>query len=200
MLPYWYTLFREASVSGLPPMRPLFFADPSDPALRAADDAFLLGPDVMVRCVVTAEGVCNAAMPNGVWHRFELIEIDDPELPELWIRGGSIVPIGPSMQHEGERPTDPLTLLIALDEKGHATGTLYEDAGEGYAYRDGVCLVSRYVAAREAGVVRVTCETIEGQMARPTRGVVVRVIGEAQEWSATGVDGETIEVQIDRRT
>lgn len=43
LLPYLYTLAREASLTGLPIARPLFFADPADPALRDMDDAFLLG-------------------------------------------------------------------------------------------------------------------------------------------------------------
>ncbi|HNW41171.1 MAG TPA: glycoside hydrolase family 31 protein, partial [Opitutaceae bacterium] len=35
LMPYLYTLFREASVTGMPVVRPVFFADPRDPALRA---------------------------------------------------------------------------------------------------------------------------------------------------------------------
>lgn len=199
MLPYWYTLFHEASVSGLPPMRPLFFADPTDLSLRDADDAFLLGRDVMVRCATTPAEGCRASMPRGNWCRFDLVEVDDPELPELWIRGGAIVPIGPAMQHEGERSLDPLTLLIALDERGEATGTLYEDEGDGYGYREGRSLTSRYFAKQTGDSIRVWRDEpaqSHGGMQRPSRGVVVRVVTHDGEWSASGRDGEEIIVRV----
>ncbi|MBN1456772.1 MAG: hypothetical protein JW912_02855, partial [Sedimentisphaerales bacterium] len=40
LLPYLYTLFYNSSITGLPVMRPVFFADPDDPELRDEDDAF----------------------------------------------------------------------------------------------------------------------------------------------------------------
>lgn len=37
----------------------------------------------------------------------------------MYLQGGSIVPVGLPYQHVGEAdPSDDLTLLIALDEKG----------------------------------------------------------------------------------
>lgn len=37
----------------------------------------------------------------------------------LYLRGGSVLPLGPPHQHVGEaNPTDDLTLLVALDEHG----------------------------------------------------------------------------------
>lgn len=41
------------------------------------------------------------------------------ELPLLFLKGGAIVPTGPVIQHAGDaKPTDTLTLLIALDDQG----------------------------------------------------------------------------------
>src|SRR5207249_4341023 len=40
LLPYLYTVFREAAQSGLPVARPEFFADPTDRRLRSVGDAF----------------------------------------------------------------------------------------------------------------------------------------------------------------
>jgi alpha-glucosidase len=37
------------------------------------------------------------------------------------------------MQHTGEKPLDPLTLVVSLDQDGSADGWLYEDEGDGFA-------------------------------------------------------------------
>lgn len=44
----------------------------------------------------------------------------DQDLPSLYLQGGSILPLGPPLQHVGESdPSDNLTLLVALDENGN---------------------------------------------------------------------------------
>jgi len=50
ILPYLYSAFREANVTGAPVMRPMFFEFPSekDAALAAADDQFLVGSSLLV--------------------------------------------------------------------------------------------------------------------------------------------------------
>jgi len=41
------------------------------------------------------------------------------DLPALYLKGGSIIPVGPSIQNvEEASPSDDLTLLVALDEHG----------------------------------------------------------------------------------
>lgn len=41
------------------------------------------------------------------------------DLPALFLQGGSIVPLGPAHQHTGEaKPSDDISLLVALDENG----------------------------------------------------------------------------------
>ncbi|MFT3686109.1 MAG: glycoside hydrolase family 31 protein [Phycisphaerales bacterium] len=48
LLPYYYTLFQQASRTNMPVVRPVFFADSTDPVLRTEDDCFLIGGDVLV--------------------------------------------------------------------------------------------------------------------------------------------------------
>jgi alpha-glucosidase len=192
LLPYWYTLFWEASRTGLPPVRPLFFLDPSDSALRAADDAFTLGDAIMVRCRVSETGACLAPMPRGSWRRFELTELPDPELPELWLRPGHIVPIGPALQHTAERPLDPLTLLIALDTSGNASGTLYEDAGDGHEHTSGAFRLTRYAAERKARHVSVSVASTEGDRPRCDRAIRVELLHAGGIAVATGRDGDVL--------
>jgi alpha-glucosidase len=137
LLPYLYSLMREAAESGLPPARPLFFADPGDPTLRAEDDSFLLGDDLLVVCH-TGPGQTKPepVFPAGRWAKVSLVagDLDDPNLPDLYLREGTVLPLGPVMQYADERPLDELELLIHPGPDGGAIGFLYEDEGDGYGY------------------------------------------------------------------
>jgi alpha-glucosidase len=196
LIPYYYTLFREAELSGLPPMRPLFFADPADPRLRDAADSFLLGRDLLVRASVTPDNLCKAAMPPGPWRRFEPAAQPDATLPEMYLRPGAILPLGPVMQHTGQRPLDPITLVVNLDERGHAEGFLFEDTGEGFGYRDGDYLHTTYAAQREGNHVRVWVKRSEGKRGRPLRAAEILVLLDGHVARATGVGGDMISVLI----
>ena len=168
LLPYLYTLLEESSRTGLPPMRPLWFLDSGDPSLRHVDDAFLLGDSLMVRCRVREAGDCLAPPPPSGWRRLELTAQNDPDLPELWLRPGAILPVGPAMQFSAERPLDPLTLHVALDGSGRALGSLYEDAGDGDATGVNESRTTRFEARSERNHVVIHAVS---QSASPMTGV-----------------------------
>jgi alpha-glucosidase len=78
LLPYLYTLAWEAAVSGVPPMRPVWFEDLESTcsmaawrALATVDDAFLLGRHLLVAPVVV-EGATRrrTVLPAGRWEPF----------------------------------------------------------------------------------------------------------------------------------
>ncbi len=176
LLPLWYTLMHEACRTGLPAIRPLFFADPEDPALRNVDDAFLVGDSVLVRCRVTPDGACEAPLPSGPWAPFDLVEEHDPELPTLHLRAGSIIPVAPTMQHTAERSLDPLTLLVHLDSHGRAAGSLYEDAGEGHGHARGEYRLTHLEATTKGRTLRIRTHIVEGDMPQVPRAIIVRVL------------------------
>lgn len=64
--PYVEAVFAETVERGTPPMRPLWFAYPQDPALVAVEDEYLFGPDLLV-APVTAPGVTSrpVVLPAG---------------------------------------------------------------------------------------------------------------------------------------
>ena len=199
LLPYYYTLFHEAHTTGMPVARPVFFADPKDPALRSEDDCFLIGSDLLVIPQFMPDGSRTPIEPTGLWRSFEVVDAarGNADLPALKIRGGSIIPIGPVMEWTGQKPLDPLTLVMSLDANGNATGTLYEDAGDGWGFRNGEFLRTTYTASTADGIVTVKVASTEGKMARPQRGIIVNVIGgDGKGLSATGVDGGEIILQV----
>jgi alpha-glucosidase len=177
LLPYLYTLAREASLTGLPIARPLFFADPADPALRDVDDAFLLGDDLLVVADVKpgprAEPATLPPLPKGAWREISLVPGDqaDPDLPRLFLREGAALPLGPLVQWSDERPLDGIELLVNPDAAGRAIGVLYEDAGDGPGHEAGEYRLTRFeVADGHAHSVRV-----DGQWAPGAWRTVVRV-------------------------
>lgn len=199
LLPYFYTLFHEAHVSGLPVMRPVFFADSKDPALRSEDDCFLIGDDVLVVPQFMPDATRTPVLPKGLWRDFEVIARAEKnvDLPRLKIRGGSIVPVGPVIEYASQKPLDPLTLLVSLDASGGAVGTLYEDAGDGWGFRQGEFLLTTYKAARTGDRVTVSIASSQGKMSRPERTVVVQIVGDAGlVGTGTGKDGDTITVMV----
>ena len=54
----------------------------------------------------------------------------------MFVRAGSIVPLGPVMQHVGEKQWDNLELRVYPG--ADASFTLYEDEGDSYNYEKGI--------------------------------------------------------------
>jgi alpha-glucosidase len=187
LLPYLYTLFHFAHTEGAPIVRPVFFADPKDPALRSEDDAFLLGSSVMVVPQMVPDGTRAPALPRATgekngWTRFDFGDTN-PDLPELYLRSGSIIPTGPVMQHTSESTLTEVTLVVCLNENGEAKGVLYEDAGEGWGFRAGEYLKTAFRAERKGDSVVISITATQGSM-KPwgdsPRTIRVRVLGEPE--------------------
>lgn len=195
LLPYLYTLFREASTRGMPVMRPVFFADPQDTGLRAEDQAFMLGGDLLV----VPKWAENPKLPKGIWHSVSLVgedSVNDKYQPNLLIRGGSIVPLGKIVQNTTEESLDPLTLLICLDENNKSNGMLYEDAGDGYGYEHGEYLLTTYNAEKQGDKVIIKIANEKGSMKRPNRTANIRIITGQDEIEAIGTEQEGIMIRV----
>ena len=162
LLPYLYTLFHEAAQTGLPVMRPVFFADITDKSLRSEDEAFMWGDDLLI----VPQWSEDPQLPEGIWNDILLLGNDlenDGYQPNLKQRGGSIIPVGSVIQSTEEFKTDSLTLLVCLDENNSATGTLYVDKGEGFDYRDGEFEVDIFKAEKTGeNTITIKCE-VEGK-------------------------------------
>ncbi len=195
LLPYIYTLFREAAINGMPVVRPVFFADPKDADLRAEEEAFLLGGDL----VVVPKWAKHPKLPKGIWHSISLVGEDsanDKYQPNLLIRGGSIVPLGRIIQNTTEKSLNPLTLLVCLDELGKAKGVLYEDAGDGYGYQHGQYLLTTYSAEKQGNKVIVKIADEEGSMKRPERTTNIEIVTGRRAVRANGAETDGITVEI----
>ena len=167
-MPYIYTLFYEASKTGLPVMRPLFFADPTDPSLKREDQAFLLGNDLLI----IPKWAVNPALPKGIWRTVSIAgenSLTDKYQADVRIKGGAIIPLGNIIQSTNDYSTDSLTLIICPDLQGNASGVLYEDAGDGYGYQQGEYLLSSFSAEQHGTVVKVRIKSLEGSLRHADR-------------------------------
>ena len=196
LLPYYYTLLHEASETGMPIMRPVFFADPKDTLLRAEEQAFLIGENLLV----VPEWAQNPALPKGIWRNLSLIPGDDKDSyqAKLKIRGVAIIPTGKIIQNTNEKSLDPLTLLVCLDEKGEAHGTLYWDEGDNWSFKDGNYSFQHFTAIRTAdNKVQVKITQKKGKYITENNDMaIVKIITDKGIYQASGNLVEGIEVQL----
>ena len=185
LLPYLYTLFREASVDGSPVMQPVFFADPADANLRKEEQAFLVGANLLV----VPRWARNVALPKGNWRETHLLDgagENDGYQPAVRLRSGSAIPLSRVIQNTGDYNAGYLTLLASPDEKGNADGWLYEDVGDGFDYLKGKYAVIHFLIHRDGGKVQVTAEQTEGDLPPRTRKLDLRLVTQEGELVAAG--------------
>ncbi|MEO7752068.1 MAG: glycoside hydrolase family 31 protein [Terracoccus sp.] len=172
LLPYLYTAFVRASETGEPVQRPLVFDHQDDPETIAADDAFLLGRDLLV-APVTEEGATSRRvyLPEGHWydwHTGELHEgrrhLDVPvtldRIP-IFARAGAAIPLWP----EAPASTDgyfPETIELHVFDPvvdGEWESRLVEDDGLTVESAAGARLETAIAVRRSGGEVAVDTQT-----------------------------------------
>jgi len=186
LLPYLYTLFHNAHQTGLPIMCPVFFDDPTDTRLRAEEQAFLLGKNLLV----IPEFASNCKLPKGKWANLNLVdgEKSDPYQAKLLIKGGSIIPAGKIIQNTNQNSLDTLTLYVCLDKAGKADGELYWDAGENWSFKRGNYSLLKFHAIEKNGVTSVSITSTQGQykINKLIKNICAVVIKDNKEFSARG--------------
>lgn len=154
LLPYWYTVFQEAGVTGMPVMRSIWMNYPGTELMFATDDEFLIGTDFLVK-PITAPGVTEVDVifpGTDIWYDAETLQLVSSRAPvdgyedvkvetpieagcPVYQRGGSIVPRKLRLRRSAKLMiTDPYTLYIALDANKKASGRLYMDDEETFAH------------------------------------------------------------------
>jgi alpha-glucosidase/alpha-D-xyloside xylohydrolase len=146
MLPYLYSAVRECATTGVPVMRALWLHYPDDPTAVARSDQYLWGRDILVAPVVEKAATSRPIyLPRGNWYDFwtgnvveggrEINRPVDLETLPLYVRAGTLLPLGPVKQHTGENLDHPLSLSIYPG--ADASFLIYEDDGRSFNYRKG---------------------------------------------------------------
>ena len=192
LMPYIYTLFREASTTGMPVMRPLFMADSKDLNLRSEDRSFLLGGDLMIR----PQWAEHTAMPQQEWQCLELEETADSYQCELRQRPGSVIPLANLAQSTATQRTDSLTLLVCVDGEGKAVGQLYEDEGDGFGYREGRYRQTTIEATLRKKQLQVTLRQTDGQLPAVVRTLRIGFVAKGRVRYSPWLHGNDISFNI----
>lgn len=196
-LPVWATVMAEASRSGTPAVRPLFFDNPDDPALRTIDYAFLVGSDLLVAPIVK-EGANERSihLPPGLWYRLPMAA--NADLPAgalrgevqvaaelgstpIFARAGSIIPTyaidneTSTVRNTDDAARSPLRLLVFPDERGHASGSLYEDEGDGNGHQESGFRLAHYSASQNDSGTLTVDAAFEGDFRPANRALEVVV-------------------------
>jgi alpha-D-xyloside xylohydrolase len=153
MLPYNYSVAAAVTHKGAGFMRPLVMDFAHDPEVLGIPDQYLFGPSLLVS-PVTSRGATSRSvyLPQGTgWFDFwtgafrdggKRIDAAAPyERIPVYVRAGSILPMGPELQYTAEKPADPLTLWVYTGADG--AFDLYEDDGLTYGYEKGASATIR---------------------------------------------------------
>lgn len=146
LLPYLYSAVRECTTSGMPIMRALWLHFPDDPKAVVCENEYLWGASLLVAPVFGKGATTrNIYLPRGDWYDFwtgertaggrEVIRPVDLETIPLYVRAGSILPLGPVKQYVGEKVGEPLTISVYAG--ADASFLLYDDDGTSFNYRQG---------------------------------------------------------------
>jgi len=146
LMPYLYSLAGAVHFEDATLMRGLPMDYPNDPEVRDLSDQWMLGPALMA-CPVYEYGARERSVyfPEGGWYDFytgqyieggQRLTVAAPyERMPLYVRAGSILPIGPALEWSDEDQPDHVTFLVYAGK--NAEFTFYEDDGTSYGYEKG---------------------------------------------------------------
>ena len=146
LMPYLYSLAGAVRLEDYTMMRGLPMDWPDDMNVRDLSDQWMFGPAFMP-CPVSEYQARSRSVyfPEGGWYDFytgtyidgnQRLTVDAPysRMP-LYVRAGSIVPLGPDMEWSDQKSAAHLHLYVYAGSD--ADFTLYEDDGLTYDYENG---------------------------------------------------------------
>ena len=156
LLPHLYSLGGRVSRQNGSWIRPVAFSFPSDAKTHDLKTQFMVGEELMIAPVLApmlygpgSAPVTNPAktvdvyLPaNSAWIDFwsgrplsggQTVKAEAPlSRSPVFVKAGSILPLGPRVQHSGENPAAPIELRVYPGADGSCL--FYEDAGDGWGH------------------------------------------------------------------
>jgi alpha-glucosidase len=201
LLPYIYSQFYQASRSGIPLMRPLFFDYPDDKSTYWNNRDFLFGDAFLVAPVLWPGSTKrDVRLPSGTWYDYwtgdrysgpVMVRVDAPidRIP-LFVKAGSIIPTQQVVQYSDEAPADPLTLQIF--PSAGSLSTMYEDDGISLDYQSGQYCLRTTAARSDSTLHELILSPPEGSWRPPSRRLALEFHAVASAPASVSVNAVTI--------
>jgi alpha-glucosidase len=182
LLPYLYSLFHDASKTGMPVNRSLAIDFTFDDLIydHRYHNQYLFGPAILVAPVESTKELTKVYLPEGNWYELftdqphtgkNEITVDCPidQLP-LYVRGSSIIPM---RQEAGATVNDHGDKLEIHLYKGEVNNSflLYEDDGDSFDYEKGS--FAKRLLEYKASENKFIVHTSEGTYQSPFKNLVL---------------------------
>jgi alpha-glucosidase len=170
-------------------------------------DAIVLAGDgdsaILTQPVMSSTTTASVNLPAGNWIHYwtgtsytGTANVPAPlEQAPIFVKAGSIIPMGPDLQWVDEKPADPLTLDIY--PSGATSYTLYEDDGVSLGYMGGAYATTKFSSDDTTGheVVSIDAQqtakyAYSGQLC--SRRYILKINGRAAAPSMVTRDGNTV--------
>lgn len=147
LMPYIYSLAGLTYFNDYTIMRAMVMDFGSDKKVKDIGDQYMFGPSILVAPVYEYKARSRPVyLPSSCgWYDLysgkyfeggrEIVADAPYERMPLFIKEGSIIPVGPGINYTDEKPADPVTLYIYGGRD--CAFTLYEDEGNNYNYENG---------------------------------------------------------------
>ena len=147
LLPYTYSLGWKVTHEDYTIQRPLVMDWRTETKVRNTGDEFMFGPAILVNPITEANASARTVYlpPASAWYDFwtgenlkgdqQLIAPAPLSRIPLYVRAGSVLPLGPPREFAAQDPDAPIELRVYPGADG--SFELYQDAGDGYQYERG---------------------------------------------------------------
>jgi alpha-glucosidase len=146
LIPFYYSLAEANTVTAAPLMRPLVMEFPDDPQVANLTDEWLMGTGLLAAPIL-AEGATSRSvyLPKDTWFDFGTNHTTQgpqtltatavlDQIP-IYVRAGTLLPLGPVVQYTGQATSDPLEMQIYPGKD--ASFAFVEDDGNTLGYQSG---------------------------------------------------------------
>lgn len=147
LMPYIYSEAKNVTTKGTLLMSPLVYHYPKDKNTWEIKDQFFFGSSILVSPIIEYKARSRALyLPDGDWYNYwtneklegekEIVAKAPLNRMPLFIKAGTILPIGPKVQYTTQETNEPIKIKIYPGND--AEYTLYLDDNKSFDYEKGI--------------------------------------------------------------